>query len=299
MIKKIINNMEKINLVELLKDCPTGTKLYSPLCGECYFDRLNMGSIICKKQNTQEITFTSEGYYMLPVFDGCECVLFPSKENRDWSKFQRPFKDGDVICTIRNNIAILKKETDGDEKLYTTYCGIYDDDAFDDGCVIVDPKRIATEEEKEKLFKAIKDNGYEWNPETKILEKLPKFKVGDRIKSKISNAIYTVINIKCGEYYIKAEGKKYPYQIPFESDIDYKLVLDKFDINTLKPFESRVLVRDDGYSLWQPSLWGLYDKEHKFPYVTLGCRYRQCIPYEGNEHLLGTTDDCDEFYKNW
>lgn len=24
-----------------------------------------------------------------------------------------------------------------------------------------------------------------------------------------------------------------------------------------------------------------------------------CIPYEGNEHLLGTKEDCDEFYKNW
>ena len=27
--------------------------------------------------------------------------------------------------------------------------------------------------------------------------------------------------------------------------------------------------------------------------------WKQCIPYEGNEHLLGTTDDCDDFYKNW
>lgn len=67
----------------------------------------------------------------------------------------------------------------------------------------------------------------------------------------------------------------------------------------MKPFESKVLVRDDGYSLWQPSLWGLYDKKHRFPYVTIGCRYKQCIPYEGNEHLRGTTNDCDEFYKTW
>lgn len=51
----------KINIAELLKDCPKGTKLYSPLCGECYFDRLNFGTIICKKQNTQDITFTSGG----------------------------------------------------------------------------------------------------------------------------------------------------------------------------------------------------------------------------------------------
>ena len=67
----------------------------------------------------------------------------------------------------------------------------------------------------------------------------------------------------------------------------------------LKPFENRVLIRDDSYGLWRPSIWGFYDQEHNFPYVTLAGRYRQCIPYDGNEHLLGTTDDCDEYYKTW
>ena len=38
--------------------------------------------------------------------------------------------------------------------------------------------RLATEEEKQKLFDAIKDNGYEWDPKTKTLKKLPKFKDG-------------------------------------------------------------------------------------------------------------------------
>ena len=87
-----------INIAELLKDCPKGMELYSPLCGKCVFDHLNMGTtIVCKKQNTQEITFTREGYYMLPVFDDCECMIFPSKDQRDWSKFQRPFKVGGGI----------------------------------------------------------------------------------------------------------------------------------------------------------------------------------------------------------
>lgn len=95
---------KKINIAELLKDCPKGMELYSPLCGKCIFDRLNMGTIICKKQNTQEITFTSEGYYMLPVFDNCECMIFPSKDQRDWSKFQRPFKDGDVVATMLQQV---------------------------------------------------------------------------------------------------------------------------------------------------------------------------------------------------
>lgn len=92
---------KKINISELLKDCPSGMELYSPLCGTCVFDRLNMGTIICKKQNTEEITFTSEGYYMLPVFDDCECMLFPSKDQRDWNEFQGHFKDGDIIVECK------------------------------------------------------------------------------------------------------------------------------------------------------------------------------------------------------
>ena len=39
------------------------------------------------------------------------------------------------------------------------------------------------------------------------------------------------------------------------------------------------------------------------PYVCIGTEgineYKQCIPYNGNEHLLGTTNECDEYYKNW
>ena len=60
--------MKKINIAAILKDCPKGMELYSPLCGKCVFDRLNFGTIICKKQNTQEITFTSKGVLYAPSF---------------------------------------------------------------------------------------------------------------------------------------------------------------------------------------------------------------------------------------
>lgn len=92
---------KKINISELLKDCPSGMELNCTMCGTCVFDHLNMGTIICKKQNTEEITFTSEGYYMLPVFDDCECMLFPSKDQRDWNEFQGHFKDGDIIVECK------------------------------------------------------------------------------------------------------------------------------------------------------------------------------------------------------
>lgn len=288
----------KINIAELLKDCPKGTKLYSPLCGECYFDSLNMGTIICKKQNTQEITFTSGGYYMLPVFDDCECQLFPSKDQRDWSKFEPPyeFKDGDVVATnsgcfigiieIKNNMQV------------GTYCAI---DYRDDFKVNPDYvfSRLATEKEKQKLFDAIKDNGYHWDAETKILKKLPKFKVGDKIRHKINNKdiIYEISAVYNGFYGLV----DYAFMLDMKYQDDYELVPTKFDINTLVPFESRVLVRNGDRDHWRPAIFGGYaknkDNEIEYYYALGGTCWRNCIPYEGNEHLRGTTDDCKEFYK--
>ncbi len=73
----------------------------------------------------------------------------------------------------------------------------------------------------------------------------------------------------------------------------------KFDFNTLVPFESKVLVRDNKMQKWYAAIWGCYDGDSlDYPYKLIGCMSRYCIPYEGNEHLLGKTDDCDEFYKS-
>lgn len=84
---------------------------------------------------------------------------------------------------------------------------------------------------------------------------------------------------------------------PFITRKEWELVSDKFDINTLIPFESRVLVRDNDYDEWKSSFWGHLRQKANIKYDTIRGTYRQCIPYEGNEHLLGTVNDCDEFYK--
>lgn len=163
--------MEKINVAEILRDCPRGMELYSPLCGKCVFDRLDMGTIICKKQNTQEITFTSEGYYMIPVFDNCECMIFPSKDQRDWSKFQRPFKDGDIVITTLGNTAIIKEPAAIEYFAHCILVGAH----LHTVPVIVCVARLTTEEEKQELLDAIKAHGYKWNEETKKLEKVSQY----------------------------------------------------------------------------------------------------------------------------
>ena len=81
---------ENLNLVEILKDCPDVTKLYSILFGDVKLhktDKYNNTYSICIENKEGGISFiTSDGKFMVS-FDG-ECTLFPSKEQRDWSKFK-------------------------------------------------------------------------------------------------------------------------------------------------------------------------------------------------------------------
>lgn len=82
---------ENLNLVEILKDCPKGTELYSTIFGEVTFDKIKEDQeypVIFTTNNGREITTSvaSDGRHLLE-FNG-ECILFPSLEQRDWSKFK-------------------------------------------------------------------------------------------------------------------------------------------------------------------------------------------------------------------
>ena len=78
---------ENLNLVEILKDCHEGTKLYSPVFGEVEFESINniIGPIVVTTNTGNAECFTADGK-MYTYYNG-ECLLFPSKEQRDWSKF--------------------------------------------------------------------------------------------------------------------------------------------------------------------------------------------------------------------
>ena len=79
---------ENLNLIAILKDCPEGTKLYSTVFGEVELDYVENSSEypikVLIKGDTD--SFTKEGR-LYSDYEG-ECVLFPSKEQRDWSKFK-------------------------------------------------------------------------------------------------------------------------------------------------------------------------------------------------------------------
>ena len=81
---------ENLNLVEILKDCPKGTKLYSIVHGDVYFYEIRKHPrypiAVTMKDKFDIPTFTSDGKILFNT-EG-ECVLFPSKEQKDWSKFK-------------------------------------------------------------------------------------------------------------------------------------------------------------------------------------------------------------------
>lgn len=87
-----------INVAEKLKGCPEGTKLYSPLYGEVEFVRIDIGNhkfpIIVRALENEipysNVNFTAEGKWY--NVEQSECLLFPSKDNRDWNKFDYRIK---------------------------------------------------------------------------------------------------------------------------------------------------------------------------------------------------------------
>lgn len=295
--------MKKVNIAELLKDCPKGMELDSPvLIGKKTFKGFRKWHKDCpiEVQVDSDVYFLTR-YGQLYDVPTCGCVIFP-KGKTTWEGFVPPckFKDGDVVYVEScYEYIIIYKETPCDN-LYK-YVAIHNDYFLPDaGCPVcnkpeIKEMRLATEEEKEKLFKAIKDNGFRWNAETKTLEKLPKFKVGDKVRGKYTNHIYTISDITPTGYKL-TNGQSFD----FDSEDCHELVSNKFDITTLKPF-SEVLVRYDSGGPWMAAHFSHYTKDPEWglPYFASGACFRQCIPYKGNEHLRGTTNDCEDFYKTW
>lgn len=166
-----------MNIAEILKYCPKGTKLYSTIFGEVIFERVSSDEtypIKVKNWNNETCVFTEEGKYLSP-YKG-ECILSPSKEQRDWSKFRIPVKRGDIMMGISGKSSfiasgkIVNNNPNG-------ICGIAYGGSFiinnnNNNCWTDEFCISATEEVKTKLFAAIEKAGYRWNTETLELERI-------------------------------------------------------------------------------------------------------------------------------
>ena len=116
---------ENIDLTKILKDCPEGTKLYSTIFGEVEFKKIEEESnypIVCATIAGNNCDVTADGRYY-DVFGG-ECILFPSKEQRDWSKFTASWykKDKFDPKTLKPFDKVLVRDLNGD---YNWECNLF------------------------------------------------------------------------------------------------------------------------------------------------------------------------------
>ena len=90
---------KELNLCEILKDCPTGTKFWSPVWGDVTFVQINDVGVFpivlsAKSFSNSNISLRSNGK-MYDIKEA-ECLLYPSKYQRDWSKFVRFWDEPDL-----------------------------------------------------------------------------------------------------------------------------------------------------------------------------------------------------------
>ena len=123
-------------VADYLKNAPKGTKLYSPIFGECIFKYVDCkDEVICVTLNESLYYFSPLGQYMADSKHLGECLLFPSKEVRDWSNFsikkeeEYNFKPFDKVivrddnadtwkCNFFSHIIIYKDEQDNPYNMY-------------------------------------------------------------------------------------------------------------------------------------------------------------------------------------
>lgn len=175
----------KINIVEILKDKPQGTKLYSSACGKCKLEEVDDKSFKISFYNSK-FGFMNGGEGYLDkngkLYDDGECVVFPSKEMRDWSKFA--WKKGDVLVSEDGTAhLIFEKFTDD---TYTTFIGKYhyaNNDYYVSECdsAITDLYTLETENSAQTYINTIEERlGGKLNRETLEIEKSqPELKDGD------------------------------------------------------------------------------------------------------------------------
>ena len=118
---------ENIDLTKILRDCPKGWKLWSPIFGEIEFYSIVEKArypimLSCKKGI---IWFSKDGLFDIEN-EGAECVLFPSKDQRDWSKFTAPWYkkekfDPKTLCPFDK---VLARDTHDSEWGCDFFCSI-------------------------------------------------------------------------------------------------------------------------------------------------------------------------------
>ena len=316
---------EKINIAAILKDKPNGIRLYSPIFGECAFCcvRNDTNDICVKKHNGVKEFFDSKGLY----YNTGEVMLFPSKSMRDWEKLS--WKRGDLLINSCGFQCIFKEWASDD---YTKFNGCYSNsrDGYEDVSNAETVKFVKLDDNTAYGYvrEIERKLGGILNLETLEIEKAqPEFKDGDIVC--ISGMGYLAYGIvksinnssKKLEYYVLNDMSTLKFEdwLSFEDkqiqpitetqqiilfdalarenkdwDSEKKAIVNLKPKVELKPFD-KVLVRDGKDEIWEPAFFFRYLSQFSgYNYQTVGGEWRvYCIPYIGNESLLGTTKDME------
>ena len=193
---------ENINLIEILKDCPEGTEFYSAVYGKIRFMGINSkGHYPIKGYSNPHgsVSFTADG--KVYCIGDSECLIFPSKEQRDWNVWKEEreaqqriaafnsFEDGDFLAFDKGNdnkdkwVFIYRKTNEQEVRGYaclSTYAnGSIYVDTMDSYSYIgykedANNLRYATVEERKTLRRELKKQlKMQWNAEDKTIEIIP------------------------------------------------------------------------------------------------------------------------------
>ena len=319
---------ENINIAEILKNKPNGTKLYADAFGELsiediYAEGKDELGITLSSKDGDELLFYNDGKYNIYG----EPILVPSKEMRDWEKFA--WKRGDVLVNSRGlKILFDRWANDNYTSFYAKTINL-----LEDGFLDTNLHTLASEKEAKSFIKCIEEKlGGKLNRETLEVEKTqPEFKDGDIVFMKgIKGGYYANCIFILRSEYKDGDERAFYYafyntddkftiaeygntrvhyslrpatdsekQQLFEAlakkgkawDAEKKQIVDIKKELQFKPFE-KVLVRDSYNDMWRASFFS-HIKEDDGRYVTTCFTWKFCIPYIGNESLVGTTKDVE------
>ena len=308
----------KINIAAILESKPQGIKLYSLTYGDCSYQGYTGDfGIECQSQNGVQFNLDEYGKYCI---DG-ECILFPSKEMRDWNKFA--WKKGDVLVNSRGlKILFDRWANDNYTSFYAKTINLVEDAFLD-----INLHTLASEKEAKSFVKCIEEKlGGKLNRETLEVEKQPEFKDGDILSIQEDEEHYHAILIFKGgtdvyvyfDYFHRVltygtkidENEKSISHLATDEekqqlfsalkkenkawDAKKKQIVDLKQKWTPKPFD-RVITRGGNDSIWTANIFSHIDRYGQ--YVTIGCigGYPYCIPYnEETAKLIGTTNNWED-----
>ena len=322
---------ENINIAQILENKSQGTKLYSLTYGDCFYQEYTGDfGIECQSQNGVQFNLDEYGKYCI---DG-ECIIFPSKDMREWSKFA--WKRGDVLVSNDGKVKVIFDKFISNT--YLSFIGKYHIDSIEcnnpyyqyEGEYATGSFKLEEVDAAQAYINTIEERlGGKLNRETLKIEKAqPEFKDGDIVvyKCEIDDVPSTIfifrgisqrtpyysyyasldsdgfLSYKLGgfgiykrELRLATEEEKEQLFSALEKkrkawDSDKKQIVDLKPKVELKPFD-KVLVRDSASDKWRANLFGYIDKDEYYHCVYANWAY--CIPYTGNESLLGTTKDVE------